>query len=806
MGIRQNVDLAFATGARWITRHPWRTIAGVFLVIAFFVSQLQFIRFDASTEGFLHEDDPTLLGYNDFRDQFGRDDLIILALHPPEIFRFEFLELLRELHEQLEEEVPYLDEVTSLINARATRGLEGELIVEDLMEEWPESDADLAQLEVFVMSNPSYRDLLISRDGRFTTLSIRTTPYAADPTLDDLAAGFEDEEAEPGGAEGSRAFLTDAENSEVVDATEAIVESFRARGLEIEIAGSPVVTNAVKTNMRHDMLLFVRLTLLAIAVFLFVLFRRASAVFLPLIVVVLSLLSTIGLMGATGVALKLPTMILPSFLMAVAVGDSVHILALFYRSFDAGTSKQESIVEALEHSGLPVTLTSLTTAGGLLSFAPAELAPISDLGHFAPAGVIIAMLLSLTLLPALLAALPLRVRKLAPRSEADGPLPIDRVLQGAARLAVTRSWPIVICSAVIGVVSLIAAINVPFSHDPVKWLPATSSARLATETIDRQLRGSITTEIILERPVENAFFEPELLARVDEFTRQAEQYESEGVFIGRTFSAVDVLKEINRALHENDDTFYTIPDDRELVAQEFLLFENSGSDDLEDLVDSQFSKLRVTLKMPWRDAVAYSTALPELENLAANTMGEDVDIIVTGLMPLLMRTMVAVNVTMARSYLMAFVIITGLMMLLIGSVQLGLIAMIPNLIPIAMAMGVMWIFDMPLDTFTLMIASIALGLAVDDTIHFMHNYRRYREETGNSRVAIERTLDTAGRAMLFTTLVLATGFLIFTLSSMTNIFNFGLLTGFAIVMALVADFLLAPALMHLIHRRHNAGE
>jgi hypothetical protein len=177
----------------------------------------------------------------------------------------------------------------------------------------------------------------------------------------------------------------------------------------------------------------------------------------------------------------------------------------------------------------------------------------------------------------------------------------------------------------------------------------------------------------------------------------------------------------------------------------------------------------------------------------------------TGVLPLLTRTMNAVMISMVQSYGIAFVVVTLLMMLLIGSVRLGLVAMLPNLAPILCALGVMGWLGLPLDVFTLLIGSIALGLAVDDTIHFMHNYRRYLEEGSDSRAAIHRTLETAGRAMLVTTLVLSSGFLIFTLSSMNNIFNFGMLTAFAIGVALLADFLLAPALMQVIHGRGPAA-
>jgi predicted RND superfamily exporter protein len=312
-GWRQKTDARIAGIARFVVRRPWWVIAATVLPVVVLASQLPNVRFDTSTEGFLHDEDPALLDYNAFRDQFGRDDLIVLALQPPRVFDMGFLATLRELHERLEAEVPHLDEVTSLINARATRGSEDELLVEDLLEEWPAGPQDLPAIEAWVTSNPSYRNLLISENGRFTTVVIRTSAYSsggADAT-DDFAAAF-DEEARTGVDQGEVAYLTDEEIGEVVATVRAIVADFDAPDFPIAMAGSPVVMDVVKRSMRSDMLRFVRLTILAIAVFLFLLFRRASAVFLPLVVVILSLVATIGLMTVSGTALKLPTMILPS--------------------------------------------------------------------------------------------------------------------------------------------------------------------------------------------------------------------------------------------------------------------------------------------------------------------------------------------------------------------------------------------------------------------------------------------------------------------------------------------------------------
>jgi hypothetical protein len=482
----------------------------------------------------------------------------------------------------------------------------------------------------------------------------------------------------------------------------------------------------------------------------------------------------------------------------------VHVLALFFRRFASGSSKEDAIVWALEHSGLPIILTSLTTAGGLLSFAPTALAPISDLGIFAPAGVMIALLLTLVLLPALLALAPIRRLAEADAKGAGLQRLLDAAIVGAGDFAGRRPWVVIGASAALLVVAGVGATRIELSHNPLEWLPASDPVRRSTEQIDRELRGSISMEVVLTRDGENGWYDPDAIHELEAFSRFAETYRNGDIFVGRAFSLVDVLKEIHRALNGNDPRYYDTPSDRDLIAQEFLLFENSGSDDLEDLVDSRFSQARLTLKMPWLDAVAYTGAVRELEEHLREQLGGDTTIVVTGIVALLTRTISAVLISMVQSYSIAFVVISLLMILLLGSVRMGLISMLPNLAPILCALGLMGWFGLPLDAFTLLIGSIALGLAVDDTIHFMHNYRRYLGQGSDSRGAIRQTLETAGRAMLATTLVLSVGFFIFMLSPMSNLFNFGMLTGFAILVALLADFLLAPALMQAIHGRGAA--
>ncbi len=794
--------MLFGDFTRVVYRRPLVTLLIVLgCSFATIFANLPNIQLDASVEAFLHEDDPALLNYNDFRNQFGRDELSILAIGPVEVFDLDFLNTLRTMHEELEEEVPYLDEVNSLIDARNTRGEGDQLLVDDLLEEFPSDESELPALRSLVLNNPVYRNMLISEDGRFTTVIVRQQAYSSlspDGKLED-SLGDEFEELEDSFSESEEPeFLTEPEKKEAVTVIVAIVEKYNSPEFPIHLAGFPIVANDIRSEMRVNMRNFMGLAVLTIAVFLLIMFRRLTGVFVPLLIVIMSLLLTVSLMSLARVPIMMPTQILPSFLLAVGVGDSVHILAIFYHRFHQGDDKEAALIHAMQHAGLALLMTSLTTAAGLASFATAEVAPIAHLGIFASIGVLLAFFYTVTILPALIALLPMSAKvKGEGRDEATI---LDRLLGWVADISTSYPKTIVIVSIALILGSLSAASLIRFSHDPLAWLPDGSPVRESTYLIDREMRGNSNLEVILDTGQENGLINPALLHALDDANGLAAEIEEDAVFVGKILSITDILKEIHQALHANDESFHLIADDRELLAQELLLFENSGSDDLEDFVDSQFQMARVTMKVPWLDAVEYTRFTNHIENLYQDRLGDMGKIHVTGMLPLLTRTVDAAMRSAVRSYCIAGVVISLMMILLVGNLRLGLVSMLPNLTPIFLMIGIMGIFDMPMDMFTMLIGSIAIGLAVDDTIHFMQNYTRYYAETGDSHEAVRHTLQTTGRAMLITTIVLSLGFFIYMFSNMHNLFNFGLLTGFAISAALVSDYFLAPALVTLLAR------
>lgn len=795
----KKTELFFEKLIESVIRQRYLVLIGVFLCSGFLGYQIKSLQFDTSNEGFLHKDDQILNVYNEFREQFGRDDMLALAIYSEDIFSAAFLQKLKALHDELKEVVPYVNDITSLINVRNTLGRGDTLIVDDLLRVFPETREEFEMLRNRTLAHPLYLNQYISEDGLYTTVLIESDVYSR-VSEDDLLSGFD--EISPANGPNAKApatYLSDRENDEFVEAVHHVVKKHQGSDFVIYTAGPPVNLHAIKYYLQKDVKQFLLLAVLVIGICLFVMFRRISGIILPLLVVALSLTSTIGLMSFLGVSFKLPTAILPSFILTVGVGACVHVLSLTYQGMRSGVSKHQAIVGSFVHSGFAIAMTSLTTAAGLASFAMAEVAPIADLGKFSAIGVMISLAYTFTFLPAIISLLPLKQKNIRVGQKTL----IDNILESLAEFAVRRHLLVIGFATAIIIIGAIGVSRVLFSHDGLLWLPKDLDIRKATEVIDRELNGSVVLEVIIDTGKENGLYNRDVLLKIDSVTKALqEEYQNNDPFIGKTMSVTTVLKEIHQALHENDPAYYKIPENEKLIPQEFLLFENSGSDDLQNVVDSQFRQARITLKVPWRDALIY---IPFIKNVkgrfdtafSRQTLddGAEMTITVTGIMSLFGRIIHAAMYSAAQSYGIALVVITVLMIVLLGNLKLGLVCMIPNLGPILTVLGIMGWLSIRLDMVTMLIASIVIGIAVDDTIHFMYNFKRYFNKTADVGEAVRATFDTAGRAMLTTSVVLAVGFFIFMFASMNILFYFGLLAGAAIILALAADLLLAPALM-----------
>ncbi len=778
-----------------VMARPKTVLLAVLLVIVALATQLRSLELDTDLENFISDTTPARQAYNQVKEQYGRNDVIVVGLSARDVLAEEALSRLAELHERVESEVPWVNRVNSLIDAPYQEGTDDGLLVDDLVPR-PVGSLSRAELERRIASMPTLNGLVINQDRTFTTLVIEPYTYDFDPNAQtDDAAAFEDVfgddfvgQAEQPATPADEDFLPIEKTHELINALENTLADFEE--LDPVVAGMPVINLQLEHTMQTEMSSFIRLTLLLIVVVLVLFFRRVSAVVAPMSAVVLAIVSTFSILALTGRPIQMPLIMVPSFLLAITVGDAVHLLTHFFSHLNKGDAKVQAMQTAIRLTAVPMLLTSLTTAAGLLSLATGDIIPISILGVFAALGVMLAFVLTVTLIPALMAVWPVRAKPV--KNEGRGG---ERLMQGFANLAWRHGSLMAAAWLVVVLVAVVFLLQLRFSHDPMNWMPENLPIRQATDRIDERLSGTINMDIIVDTGVENGIKNPDLLQRLDAELKALQGSTPGGVEIGHVNSILDVIKGTHQALNGGDPDYYVIPDNARLLAEELLLFENSGADELSRLVDPSFSQTRVTLIMPWADVLAYQDFIEVTQNRLTEALAPQAEITIAGVLPLLSATLEEVVSTTAWSYGIAAIAISLMMMALLRSPGLGLVAMLPNLAPILVVMGLMYLMSIPLDLFTMLVATIAIGITVDNTVHFTHHFREAFAATGDARQAIDTAFHHAGRALLTTSIVLTAGFYVFLFSEVHSIFNFGFLSGTAFLLAMLSNFTLTPVLL-----------
>ena len=790
--LHKGFENTFLQLTRWVYDGKYRILGAILLVTATLAVHTPKLTIDTRDESFFHDNDPTLIAYNHFRDTFGQDDTFIIGMKPQHGINRKFLRRLHQLHQEIESAVPYLDEVTSLVNARIVRAEGDTLIVEELMKAPPDTDQEVEKILDLIERYPLYEKLLVSEDRSIVFLLVRAQAVIAIPTEDPLE-GFDT--ASPQAAEATT-YLSNDQNMEINEAIHQIVATYQNQDIVFHFSGTPAFVAEIQAGIIKDLSIMVPLSFLVIIVFLLLLFRMLSGVVYPVITVALSLVSSLGIMAIAGIPISNAIQILPTFLIVVGIGDSVHILTIFYRNYRVMGDKRRAIIDAVGFAGLPVLMTSITTAAGLLSFASADVAIVAQLGYIAPVGVMLAFIYTIFLLPVLIAIFP--VKRPKPVSQ-QHPL-VDRIFDAIARLTTRRPMVVALIAACIMTGAGYSALSVRFSHNSLTWLPPDAPIRKSTEFLDRVNGGTVMLDVTIDSGIPGGMQNPDLLRRIDEATQHIPSITAHDIKAGKAVSMADLLKEINRALNGDKDDAYALPKTRKLTAQELLLFESSGSDDMEEITDSRYQISRLSILAPFVDAILYKDYVDEVESYLKQQLPEQ-NIYLTGHMVIFVQMIKRFITSMAKSYIIAMAIITLLMILLIGRIGIGLMSMVANIGPVLCVFGIMGIAKIPLDMATILIGSIVLGIVVDDTIHFLHHFRKAYDESLCVETAVGETLKTTGRALVITSLVLSGGFFIYTASFLMSNIRFGWLSGCSVLFALAADFLLVPALLTIVLRK-----
>ncbi len=808
---KHRLETKFAYFSLAIMKRPKLSLLLFLLIIAGFGQSLRFVEIDPEMESFVEETAPVRVIYDRVKEEFGRNDIVMLALRG-DVMSTDFLTRLQAMQRRIENDVPYVEDVTSIINAPYQRGTEDALEVLDLIETIPQTPAEFTQLEQRIQESTLASSVLVNDTRTMALMMIEPATYdyaaAGGETAD--VDSFDDAFSED--LFSADAFEADAGDASIIENDIPFVTQFQIRDMLAELeaiqaeyvdlnplmAGIPAMNDALEGTMQSEMLFFLRLTVVLIVLTLVAFFRQANAVIAPMLAVLAALIFTMSMLVISGNKVQIPLVLLPSFLLAITIGDAVHLLTHFYRKIQLGEDKKDAMFHAVHRTAIPMLLTSLTTAGGLLSLSIADVVPIRNLGIFSAIGVMMAFLLTVTVIPALVMVIPMRNVK-ADSSHAM----VAGWIEWVGKVSWQHGGKIALFWLVASLLSITQITKLQFSHDPLNWMPDNLQIVQSTQTIDDELSGTMTLDLILDTGNVNGVKDLQFLNTLAQWQEELEVYKKGPVEIKGVNSLIDIIKESNRALQGGGDDQYRLPDSQSLLNEEIFLFENSAADTLYQLVDADFTKTKVTLVLPWSDLMFYSAFVDEIAVEGNRRFGDMAQVDVTGMIALMSGTMVKLVFDTASSYLVAAFVIALMMMLLLNSIPLGLLAMIPNIAPILVVMGLMYPLGIQLDMLTMLVATIAIGIAVDNTVHFTHHFRHGLEQGHSVQAAMQDAFAGAGQALFTTCIVLTAGFYVFLFSDVHSIFNLGFLCGTAFILAMISNFTLTPFLLRWYYRHHK---
>ena len=502
-----------------------------------------------------------------------------------------------------------------------------------------------------------------------------------------------------------------------------------------------------------------------------------------------------GMIGVMGLTLNLFIILVPTLLICVGIGDSMHFISEFHDQCIHGLKRRQAVIEAVARVGLPCLITSLTTAIGFLSFLSARIKPFREMGVYAAIGVMAAFVLTLVLVPVFYSfgKDQVRLKKVSDSHRVHRDF-LDLVLEKICRIVIGYPKTVLLMFICLSIVSVIGYQSVEVETNTAKMLSRKLPIRQAYDYVDDRMGGSMSLEVMLNTGKKDGVKDPAFLKQMDTF----QQFMEDHPLTTKTSSVLDVLKKMRRALHENKNEYYAIPETKDGASQYLFLYETSGGENLDKLVSFDYDIARLTARTKTLDTKDVRRFITDVKNFAQKNFGPTVKVEITGYAGWLKKLNDLVGEGQKQSFITALIVITFVLIVVMGSLRLGLISMVPNVFPVLITLGLMGFTGIYMDTPLMSFSAVIIGVAVDDTIHFMMRFRREFERLGNYTDSLRATLSTAGRPITFTTITLVLGFSVLAFSNVSGIVKFGLLSSFAFLWALLADFFFMPAFLLLL--------
>ena len=743
-----------------ILNHPkviLSILAAITLVLGTFLPK---VKMDFSIEQLFSQNDPVINRFLNFREEFdGVDNRIFLLYESDDPFSYKNLELNKKMVYAFEN-IEGVSKVTSLTNIELfTEG--GEYLLSPVYENIPKSIDSLNIAKERILSSDLLKNYLISEDGKVAAILI------------EVSDSFNEHESR-----------------------ESIVKQIDELQLGTDWTwhqtGLPIIRTRYVQYMIADNITFLIPVLSMLILLLSLLFRSLVGLVLPLIVVLLTIIWTLGFMTAAGITINIISYIIPTLLMVVGISDSVHFLVKYYKTLHLLGDKREALTQSLQKIGTAIFLTSITTAIGFGALSMVNIEIVKEFGIFTAMGVFFAFIITVLFIPSTLMLLGK-----TPKTKLEAYSRGYRVKIVKKLITIVRGHPkkIIFTGITITIIGFFGALQInPHSKLLDDLRPGNTLLEDMRLAEDRM--GSVLPVEIIITVDENENFEDIQDVAVISFTDELASYISKIPEIGKVVSVSDYLKAINQAMNDGDESFYQVPLSREIISQYMLLYDS----EFNSLINSDLTKLRIASQIKDIDSRRSAEIEKELNTYIASVIPEGITAEVTGTAFLALRTNNYLVKNLLGSFLVALIIITFLMIVLFRSVKMAFISILPNIIPMMVMAAVLGFLQIPLRPATAMTFAVAFGIAVDDTLHYLIRYRMELSKQ-HYRQANDSTMLGTGIAMMSTTAILSAGFLVLILSQFTPTVEFGMLSVITIVTALIGDLTFLPALLSQIKPR-----
>ena len=751
---------------RFLDKFRWAIVLIIPIIVMLLASSLKHLEIDGSYRIWFEEDSKILTDYDKFRSEFSNDDGISIVFKDENgIFNKKALGSIQRITEALWN-MPHIDRVDSITNyqhvhSEANRPddvLVDDFIIEDLSEV---TDSYLANRKKVGTTDSIIVDSFLSKDGTTTMIFARLEAQANEDG--DIS-------------------------KEMMDLVMPLIEAESNKtGYKYWLNGGPPMTQAFVDIAGKDAMTFTPLVFLASMILLFMLFRRVSGALVPMAVVLFTFLSVLAVQTLLGYKLNNFTANIPVFIVAIGIADAVHIYSVWLMRKKEGIVNLQAVHDSLEKNFLPILLTSLTTTVGFSTLAISKVVPVATLGIATASGAVLAFIISVVWMPAMLLLLKKPIKGAKQEEKAVKPL-------GYGAFIVRNDKKIIIIASLIVAILGMGLAFVKVDSNTIRYFAKEVEIRKSAEFTMENLTGSMSYTIIADSGKTDGIKDPAFLRTIEKFYVDYQNAFPKDV--RHLFSLLDTIKKYNKILDNKDE----VPKDRNLVAQYLLLYSMGLPQGMEitDQMDFDQRKLRITvltnivdtskdMKMinyakTWWEKTPYSISLTGQTAMYAYMQKDITD-------------------TLIYSLSLTILIVSLMMLLIFKRLKILWILLLPNLLPVVLVIGMMGWLGLTIDMGVAIAGAIIIGVAVDDTIHFLVKYFDARKRGLGMAETFDEVLHYAGRAILFTTIVLSLSFSMFYFSTFTPNQNFGVVTASALIIALIVDLLFLPALLSVMDKK-----